>query len=362
MDHMKRIEVALGDRGYDVCIAPSLRGLGEEASRLVRVGRCVVLTDDTVGPLWGPALERELRAVGFEPDVLEMKAGEAEKTKEAWWGFVDGLLGLRVDRKTPIFVLGGGVVGDVGGFAASCVLRGLPWIQVPTTVLAMVDSSVGGKTGFNHPSGKNLIGAFSQPRLVWAALETLETLDPRERVAGLGEVVKAGLIADQALFEQVERDAERLVQGETEAMAEAIAGSVVVKAKVVAEDEREAGRRMILNAGHTVGHGVETAMGYGVILHGEAVALGLLQELLWARTRGLTKKGGLTERLRRLLRVLGLPTDLPVGRDAEVIEAMKVDKKVAGAILNVPIPDELGSCVIHAVPLSEIASFLTDNS
>ena len=247
---VSRERVALGDRAYDVCLAADFVGIGE-ALRLALPGtkRVVVVTDDTVEPLWCDALEAALQLPGMR---VVLPAGESNKTVQTWSQCVDAILNAGVDRRTPVVALGGGVVGDIAGFAAATALRGLPFVQVPTTLLAMVDSSVGGKTGVNHPNGKNLVGAFHQPRLVWAALNTLSTLEKVERIAGLGEVLKTGLLTGGELWTLLQTHAPLLAAGDVEATRHAVGLCVRAKADVVAQDEREGGIRAILNAGHTL--------------------------------------------------------------------------------------------------------------
>ncbi|MCB9665627.1 MAG: 3-dehydroquinate synthase [Alphaproteobacteria bacterium] len=331
------VSVALAERSYEVVVAPGLEGLGEAVAHATGARRVALVTDDVVAPLWAVQAEASLAEAGIASTRLTLPAGEEHKHLQTWATLVDGLLASGVDRRTPVVALGGGVVGDLAGFAAASALRGLPMVQVPTTLLAMVDSSVGGKTGFNHARGKNLVGAFHQPRLVWAALETLATLPARERGAGLGEVVKTALIADAALLARLEVLAPALAAGEPDALGEVVARCVAIKAEVVAEDEREGGRRAILNAGHTAGHALEAALGYGTLLHGEAVALGLIAELSWARDEGLLEEADLPERVTRLVGALGLPVVAPAADASALGAALEVDKKSYGNRLTLPI-------------------------
>lgn len=354
MGEGQTVNVALGERAYDVVVTRALQGVGAAVRGVSASERVFVVTDDRVAPLWADALEAELAGAGLTATRVVVPQGEAGKHRDTWWSIVDGLITGGVDRRTPVIALGGGVVGDLTGFAAASALRGLRFIQVPTTLLAMVDSSVGGKTGFNHPRGKNLVGAFHQPRLVWAALDTLSTLEPRDWRAGLGEVVKTALIADADLFAQLERDASALRDGDFEALAPVVARCVEVKAEVVAEDERESGRRAILNAGHTVGHAYETALGYGALLHGEAVGIGLVAEAAWAVRVGLCEDPGLPERVARLLEALGLPAEQPNADTADLVSAMRVDKKAGANMLTVPIVPRVGSCALHKIPLDRL--------
>jgi len=342
--------VELGARSYDVVLSDSFEGLSERISGDLRI-----VTDDRVGPLWGEALQRELPGVSFA-----FPAGEVHKTLQTWQAVVTDLIGSRTRRDTTIVALGGGVVGDLAGFAAATVNRGLPLVQVPTTSLAMIDSSVGGKTAVNHPMGKNLVGAFHQPRAVWINTRTLSTLDPREHCSGLAEALKMAVTLDPVLLDVIEALAPQLRQADPGATAHVVALSIRNKARVVAEDERETGRRMVLNAGHTVGHGLERAAGYGALLHGEAVAIGLIAECRWAAQNGHCPST-LPERLVRITQALGLPTEPPPGlRRQAVLDAMAVDKKAARDILHVPVPAGAGTSVCIPLPLSALDALLPE--
>jgi len=356
---MSTIHVPLGTRAYDVVVEPTFEGLARCFREALGSDRAVLVTDETVGPLWA---ERAATALGVRTDCVVCALSEARKTPEAWLEVVDRLLECSVDRRTPVVALGGGVVGDVVGFAAASTLRGLPFVQLPTTLLAMVDSSVGGKTGVNHPSGKNLIGAFHQPSLVFAGLHTLDTLDPGERIAGLGEVLKTALIGDADLLQFLDDHAEALRRGDREAIGHVVSRCVAIKARVVAEDEREGGRRAVLNAGHTVGHGYERALGYGVIRHGEAVALGLLAETAWAVREGLCPASDLPTRLADIARRCGLPVNPPSVPRERVEAAMRVDKKLRGDILIVPVPCGAGAARLVEIPSSRVGDLLMEPS
>lgn len=352
------VRVEHGAGTYRVVTSPGLAGLGEAAREVVREGRCVVVSDTTVGPLWMDAVVSELRRAGFSAHTLQIPAGEPHKHMATWSDLVDALLGLGLDRQTPIFALGGGVVGDVVGFAAASVLRGVPFIQVPTTTLAMIDSSVGGKTGVNHSRGKNLIGAFYAPMLVWAGLNTLTTLDPRARAAGLAEAVKAALLDDAALFAWMEANAGPLAEGQPGALAHVITAAVRVKARVVAEDERERGRRALLNLGHTVGHAVERVAGFGTLLHGEAVAVGMAAELRWMAAEGVCAEA-LVERVCSLCTRLGLPVVVPDLDPASLRDAMELDKKRTGARLSLPVVSAAGRSSLMSLPVHRLSELLS---
>ncbi len=353
------VEVALGERAYPVIVTEGgWSGLADalDAGGLPR--RAVLVTEARVGPLWADAVARALPEHALRRVVLP--AGEAEKTVETWAACVDALLASGIDRKTPVLALGGGVLGDIAGFAAASVLRGVPVVQLPTTLLAMVDSSVGGKTGVNHARGKNLIGAFHQPRLVWAALDALGTLDAAERTAGLGEVIKTALIGDAELFAALERDADALARGAPGALAPVIARCVALKADVVGRDEREGGWRAVLNAGHTLGHAWEQVQGYGALRHGEAVALGLIAEARWAVRRGVCVEPELPARLERLARALGLPVRPPRAPPERLLAAMAVDKKASADTLVVPVPRRVGEMVLVDLPIADLAELLAE--
>lgn len=357
-----RIPVAVG-AAYDVVIEESFAGLGvalaERLDPARSEGRCVVVTNPVVGPLHAAALLAELRGAGWIPERLEVPDGEASKTITSWQALVDALLGLRIDRQTPVLALGGGVTGDLVGFAAATVLRGVPLIQVPTTLLAMVDSSVGGKTGVNTPHGKNLVGAFHQPELVWAALDTLTTLPDTELRCGFGEVVKHMVIRGEHALAACESLAPALVDRHGDALARMVADSVRTKAEIVAEDPLETGRRAVLNLGHTLGHAVEAVCGYGVVRHGEAVALGLLGVTTYAATRGWLAAPDLPSRLTELCVALGLPSQVPPGTDADALAAaVAFDKKRARGMLQLVVPSAPGRIDLRSVPLEEVPGLI----
>jgi 3-dehydroquinate synthase len=336
---LTEVPVALGDRAYRVVVADGFDGLGDAVRADLGARRFVVVTDGTVEPLWGEVARAALGAgvVG----TIVLPAGEPHKHLGTWRTCVEALLALGLDRRVAVIALGGGVVGDVAGFAAATVLRGLNVVQVPTTVLAMVDSSVGGKTAVNTEHGKNLVGVFHQPSLVWAPLDALETLDARERVAGLAEVVKTGLVVDADLFDDVRVSAAHLAAGDRDATRRIVARSVAAKAEVVAADERESGPRICLNAGHTVGHAIENVAGYGALRHGEAVGVGLVAETTYATRVGLCADPDLAPRVAEVLRALGLPTtasEAAPGLDRTALAAAAaLDKKADGDRVIVPL-------------------------
>lgn len=342
------VRVELGERAYDVRIAHDFRGLAERLPPDLRV-----ITETTVGPMWAAPLAAE---IGRSPDVI-LPAGEECKTLATWSAAVDGLLGSGARRSTAVVALGGGVLGDLAGFAASAVHRGLPFAQVPTTLLAMLDASVGGKTGVNHALGKNLIGAVHQPFLVWAPLCTLATLPARERIAGLAEALKIGLMFDEVLLDALEAHASAIRDGDPGLLDHVIGACVRAKAKVVAQDEREAGPRALLNAGHTVGHALERAAHYR-LLHGEAVSVGLIRELRWAAEQGHCEPG-LPSRAECLARAIGLPVAPPNTLDrATILDALAVDKKASRDILMLPVPVRAGSGLLVPLPIHRLGELL----
>ncbi len=350
-----RIPIGIAGGAYDVVLRDSFAGLGAELAAQRDPGRCVVVTNPVVGPLHALGLLTELRAAGWSPEVLEVADGEANKTLATWQALVEDLLRARVDRRTPVLALGGGVTGDIVGFAAATTLRGLPLVQVPTTLLALVDSSVGGKTGVNTPQGKNLVGAFHQPVLVWGALDTLRTLPDDELRCGFGEVVKHAVIGGEVALSTCEALAPALVRRDPEALARVVADSVRTKAEVVAQDPLENGRRAILNLGHTLGHALEAVCGYGVLRHGEAVALGLLGVTRYAAARGWLTATNLPDRLGALHSALGLPARSPPGVDAGALaSAVGFDKKRLRGMLSLVVPSSPGQIDLRSIAVDEV--------
>ncbi|MHC4470438.1 MAG: 3-dehydroquinate synthase [Planctomycetota bacterium] len=336
------VPVSLGSRAYDVHVGEGLlAGAGAELAGLAAPGPALVVTDSNVGPLYLDELMSSLAGAGFAPEAVTVPAGEGSKSLGTVRLLYGALLDLGADRGTPVVALGGGMVSDLAGFAAASFLRGLPWVALPTTLLAMVDASVGGKTGVNLDEGKNLVGAFHQPGAVLADLATLGTLPERELRSGLAELVKAGLGLDAGLLEALEAG--------DGASVSTVAAAIRVKAEIVAADERESDRRRLLNLGHTAGHAIEAAAGYGPVLHGEAVAVGLVCATRISVRRSIAKEG-LVARVSGLLGALGLPTtldDLPVRPDRErVREHLVRDKKRRGGALALVLPAEPGRAVI----------------
>lgn len=343
------VPVKLGDRAYDIRVGA---GLFEQAGALIapvlREKRVFVVTDERVAATQWPRLSRGLAAAGITAPLTVLPPGESTKDMSHLMRLLDDLLDRRPERGSTLLALGGGVVGDLTGLAASLLLRGVDFIQAPTTLLAQVDSAVGGKTGINTRHGKNLIGTFHQPRLVLADLDTLATLPRRELLAGYAEVVKYGLIDDPAFFAWLEANGPSLIAGDVAARAHAVAASCAAKARIVAADEREGGVRALLNLGHTFAHAVEAALGYGAqVLHGEAVAIGMVLAFDLSVRLGMAPAAD-AARLRRHLATIGLPTILPeAAREPDrLIELMAQDKKVQGGRITFILARGIGRAFI----------------
>jgi len=340
---MERLAIALGDRSYPILVGPGLLGSAAVLDEAVRARDVLVVTNETVGPLYLERLRRGLE--GRRVAHVVLPDGERYKTLDTLGRVFDGLVEHRMNRDACIAALGGGVVGDMAGFAAACYQRGVDFVQFPTTLLAQVDSSVGGKTGVNHPGGKNLIGAFHQPRAVVSDTDTLGTLPPRELRAGLAEVIKAALVADRGFLDWIEANLEALLALETDAVAHAIRRSCQIKAAIVAEDEREHGRRALLNLGHTFGHAIETAAGYGEWLHGEAVAAGLVMAADLSHRLGWIDAAD-AARVQSLLVRAGLPVAAPPIGAGRALALMGLDKKVLAGRIRLVLLRRLGEGVV----------------
>ena len=341
---MRVVTVSLGERSYRILIGGGLLArLGTECARLKLGRRCAIVSDHQVAPRYGQAVANSLRAAGFEPVEITVPAGETAKNLATVESCYHQLAAHRLERKSFIIALGGGVVGDLAGFVAATFLRGIAFVQVPTTLLAQVDSSVGGKVGVNLSSGKNLVGAFHQPRLVLCDLDTLDTLPLRELRAGLAEVIKYGIIYDAKLFARLERDLPRLLAREPKTLAAVIARCCEIKAGVVSQDETEGGLRAILNFGHTIGHAIENISGYGKYLHGEAISVGQVAAAqLSAKLLGLT--AGDAERITHLFEQAGLPTQIQLSpaQRQNLLAAMKLDKKVNAGEVKFVLAERIG--------------------
>jgi 3-dehydroquinate synthase len=339
------LTVELGARSYPILIGAGLLTQGELLEQHIRRRDVLLVSNTTVAPLYAPSLIAALPSRRVVEAVLP--DGEAHKTLANVARLIDVLVANRFNRDCTLVALGGGVVGDMGGFAAACYQRGIDFVQAPTTLLAQVDSSVGGKTGVNHPGGKNLIGAFHQPVAVIADTETLRTLPDRELRAGLAEVIKYGLIRDAAFFAWLEANIEKLLARDSGALAHAIRRSCELKAEIVARDEREQGERALLNLGHTFGHAIESATGYTQWLHGEAVGAGMLMAATFSRECGLLS-GGEPERLQRLLERAGLPTRVPGVSSQQMIEHMSIDKKVQAGRVRFVLLKGIGASIVSS--------------
>jgi 3-dehydroquinate synthase len=337
---MKTLTVSLGERSYPIYIGSRILESGEILARHLSSRQVMVVTNETVAPLYLDRVKQSLQ--GKQSAEVILPDGESYKSMESAMTIFDGLLAGKFSRDACIVALGGGVIGDLTGFAAACYQRGVPFIQIPTTLLAQVDSSVGGKTAVNHPRGKNMIGAFYQPLCVLADTSTLNTLADRELSAGLAEVIKYGLIRDFAFFVWLEANIEALLARDSDSLAYAIERSCLNKAEVVAEDERESGVRATLNLGHTFGHAIETGMGYGTYLHGEAVAIGMCQAADLSYRLGWLNADDV-ERIVSLLRRARLPVTPPVDLAVDrYLDLMAVDKKNVAGELRLILLEKIG--------------------
>ncbi len=323
---MQTVKVDLADRSYTVAIGSGILGTQNSVFDIGDSSSALIVSNETVAPHYLESLTQSL--AGRNVHSLILPDGEAYKTNESWSKIIDKLVEIRATRDATVFTLGGGVIGDMGGYAAASYMRGIDFIQIPTSLLAQVDASVGGKTGFNHPLGKNLIGAFHQPRAVLVDIKTLDTLPEREFSAGLSEVVKIAAIRDEEFLNWLEQNTAAIMSREPEALTDMIRRSIANKASVVAEDEREAGVRALLNFGHSFAHALETLTDYRQYLHGEAVAIGMMVASRLSELRGFCKPG-FSDRLGILLRKFELPLDLPKTLSPDdMLETMKLDKKV----------------------------------
>lgn len=343
------LNVDLGERSYPIAIGPALLDDSAALARHVHGAKVAIVSNTTVAPLYLERIEAGLRSAGKQVITVILPDGEEFKTWTSLMQIFDALLQNKADRKTTLIALGGGVIGDLTGYAAASYMRGVDFIQVPTTLLSQVDSSVGGKTGINHPLGKNMIGAFYQPRAVIADTATLETLPARELSAGLAEVIKYGAVIDLPFFEWIEANMDKLMARDKGALAYAIARSCEIKADVVRQDEREGGLRAILNFGHTFGHAIEAGMGYGAWLHGEAVGCGMVMAADLSQRMGLVDAATVA-RVRALIAAAGLPVRAPdLGVD-KWLEAMEVDKKNEGGAIKFILMNPLGAPKITNAP------------
>jgi 3-dehydroquinate synthase len=356
---MRRVAIDLGARSYPILIGPGLLDDVPLIEAAIPARDVLVVTNEVVGPLY---LDRLLGGLaGRRVATVKLPDGEQHKTLEVTSRVFDALVYGRMNRDACIVALGGGVVGDIAGFAAACYQRGVDFVQVPTTLLAQVDSAVGGKTGVNHPGGKNLIGAFHQPRAVVTDTTTLATLPPRELRAGLAEVIKYGLIADRPFLDWLEENLASLLALDPQSLEQAIGRCCEIKAGIVAADEREHGRRALLNLGHTFGHAIETAAGYGEWLHGEAVGAGMLLAADLSRRLGWLDDADVT-RVRDLLKRAGLPEAAPAIGTSRALELMGMDKKVLGGRIRLVLLRRLGEGVVTGdFPPTELRATLVEH-
>ena len=357
---MQTLNVNLGERSYPIHIgAAILPRAGELLEQAGLRGKVAVVTNPTVAPLYLDTVITALGKSGFAAVPILVPDGEEHKNFQSLQIIYDRLIAARFERKSCVLALGGGVIGDLAGFAAATYLRGVPYVQVPTTLLAQVDSSVGGKTGVNHADGKNLVGAFYQPRLVLIDVDALITLPRRELVAGLAEVIKYGVIEDPALFALLEAQIEKLVQLDRDLLIQTIATSCAIKARVVEADEREEDYRAVLNFGYTIGHALEAVTHYTQLLHGEAVGVGMAKAAALSRRQGFCDEKSL-DRIIALIKQAGLPTEVPSAVSMpSLIQAMEVDKKAAGGKIKFVMCDGIGKTRFHLLSPSEILAALS---
>ncbi len=349
----RQVHINLAERSYPIVIGTRLLGDISTYQNLPAASTALIVSNTTVAPLYAAKLQAALKGRYSKVLLVTLPDGEVYKDWPTLQLIFDALLQNSSDRKTVLFALGGGVVGDMTGFAAASYMRGVPFVQVPTTLLAQVDSSVGGKTAINHPLGKNMIGAFYQPQLVVCDLDALQSLPPRELSAGLAEIIKYGPIADMAFLDWIETNLDALLEREPNALAYAVQRSCEIKAWVVGQDERESGLRAILNFGHTFGHAIESGLGYGEWLHGEGVGCGMVMAAHLSQRVGLVDSA-FVERLVRLLKRAGLPVKGPVlsGTDnaGRYLELMRVDKKTEAGEIRFVLIDGPGKATVRSAP------------
>jgi 3-dehydroquinate synthase len=348
-----RVRIDLGDRSYPILIGPALLGWADTFQGLPQASTALIVSNTSVAPLYAQTLQAALQSRYARVLLVTLPDGEVHKDWPTLQLIFDALLENACDRKTVLFALGGGVVGDMTGFAAASYMRGVPFVQVPTTLLAQVDSSVGGKTAINHPLGKNMVGAFYQPQLVVCDLDVLRTLPARELSAGLAEIIKYGPIADMAFLAWIEDQLPALLARDPAALGQAVRRSCEIKAWVVGQDEREAGLRAILNFGHTFGHAIEAGMGYGQWLHGEAVGCGMVMAAHLSERLGLID-AALVTRLTRLIQAAGLPVVGPrlaaLDNAGRYLELMRLDKKSEAGAIKFVVIDSPGSAAVRSAP------------
>ncbi len=353
------VSIDLGDRSYDILIGEQLLNAANTWADLPQATAALIVTNTTVGPLYAERLQTALASRYKQVHTVALPDGERHKDWQTLNLIFDELLGKSADRKTVLFALGGGVVGDMTGFAAACYMRGVPFVQVPTTLLAQVDSSVGGKTAINHPIGKNMIGAFYQPQRVVCDLDTLQTLPQREMSAGLAEVIKYGPIADMQFLDWIDANLDALLARDPKALAHAVKRSCEIKAWVVGQDEREGGIRAILNFGHTFGHAIEAGLGFGEWLHGEAVGCGMVMASHLSQRLGLVDEA-FVSRFTALVERAGLPIVGPKLGAEEYLHHMRVDKKAEAGEIKFVLIDKPGTATVRSAPDALVAQVIED--
>ncbi|MCI3203622.1 MULTISPECIES: 3-dehydroquinate synthase [Pandoraea] len=357
---MITLKLELGERAYPIHIGTELLKQDALFAPHIRGTHAVIVTNTTVAPLYAEQVAQTLQRLGKRVVTAVLPDGEAHKNWQTLNLIFDELLGAQADRKATLIALGGGVVGDMTGFAAACYMRGVPFVQVPTTLLSQVDSSVGGKTGINHPLGKNMIGAFWQPSAVLADIGTLSTLPDRELAAGMAEVIKHGVIADEKYFDWIEANIDLLNGRDTAALTYAVQRSCEIKAAVVASDEREQGLRATLNFGHTFGHAIEAGLGYGEWLHGEAVGCGMVMAADLSARLGFIDDA-MVPRIKALVAAAKLPVVGPDLGEDRYIDLMRVDKKAEGGDIRFVLLNRLGQAFMTSVPDAELRATLRAN-
>jgi 3-dehydroquinate synthase len=345
---MKTLRVELGDNSYPIVVGASLLDrVGEMLTPHIKSNKALIVSDAFVKAHYMPVVQESLKAAGLDVSIIEVPTGEESKSLAQFSRIQDSLVANQLDRGSTLIALGGGVIGDLGGFAAAVYMRGIPYVQIPTTLQAQVDASVGGKTAINHPKGKNLIGAFHQPKLVLIDVDTLETLPQRDIRAGLIEVIKMGVIRDQALFEMVEENLDAILNLDRETLIGMISGACIDKAEIVAKDEKESGLRMVLNYGHTFGHALEALTHYNRYRHGEAVSIGMNCAAQLATNLGMFSETDF-QRQRLLLERTKLPLAFPPDLAPEALcDAMYLDKKTLGGKLRLILPTRIGEVAVR---------------
>ncbi len=357
----ERVHIDLAERSYDILIGAGILDRADSYDGLAAGSTAAIVTNATVGPLFAQRLADTLKQRFARVQIIELPDGEAHKDWPALNLIFDALLASACDRKTTLFALGGGVIGDMTGFAAACYMRGVACVQVPTTLLAQVDSSVGGKTAINHALGKNMIGVFNQPLRVVADIDTLDTLPQRELIAGLAEVIKYGPIADAAFLDWIDANLEALKSSDKAALTLAITRSCQIKAQIVGRDERESNVRAILNFGHTFGHAIETGLGYGTWLHGEAVGCGMVMAADLSARLGLIDPRD-ARRLRDIVERAGLPVVGPRLGTQRYLELMRVDKKAEAGEIRFVVLEAVGRAGVRGAPDALVEQVLEANT